>query len=133
MPRFTPWILLAGDLIALFLFTYIGQRQHGLLAERQPLPGLLLTTGILAAPWVVAGWALGAFPRRGPLAVRSLLGRSLNAWLVAGPLAVLLRAYVLGRAVIPTTFVAVALGLGGAFLLGWRLVWALLWARRRSH
>lgn len=125
--RFIPLILLAGDLLVLLIFTYIGQRNHDLIDPRHPILGLLLTTGEFALPWAVAGWLLGAFPGGDSLTIRPLLTRSLNAWLVAAPLGLLLRAYILGRAVIPTTFFSITLGLGGAFILGWRLAFALIW------
>jgi len=114
-------------MIALALFVYIGQRDHELVNPDQPLLGVLLTAAEFAVPWVVAGWLLGAYPRGDEVGTRSLLVRSLNTWLVAAPLGVLIRALVLGRAVIPTMFVVAAMGLGGAMVLGWRLVFVLAW------
>lgn len=125
MRRFSV-LLIAGDVLALFLFVFIGQSNHELLDPAQPVAGLLLTTGVLALPWMIAGRWLGAFPGAAPSSVRTLMARSLNAWLVAAPLGLLLRAYVLGRAVIPTAFILAALGFGGAILLGWRLAFALI-------
>jgi hypothetical protein len=58
------------------------------------------------------------------------MGRSLNTWLVAAPLGVLLRAALLGRSVIPTPFLAVTLAVGGLFILGWRLLFRLVLARQ---
>lgn len=131
--RFMPLILLAGDLLVLLIFTYIGQRTHNLIDPRHPILGLLLTTGEFALPWAVVGWVLGAFPGDDSLTIRPLLARSLNAWLVAAPLGLLLRAYILGRAVIPTSFFSVTLGLGGAFILGWRLAFTLIWKTTLSQ
>ncbi|MBI3360256.1 MAG: DUF3054 domain-containing protein [Chloroflexi bacterium] len=135
LSRFAPLILIAGDLLVLLLFIFAGQREHDLTDPVHPILGVLLTTGEFAVAWLVAGWLLGAFPKMGgepedrPYGVRSLLGRSLNAWLVAAPQGVLIRAFFLKRAVIPTVFLGVTLGLGGMFLLGWRLVFALAWGR----
>jgi hypothetical protein len=60
---------------------------------------------------------------------RVFLARSLVTWLVAAPLGLLLRALVMERAVVPTAFMAAALGFGGLMLLGWRLAFALLHSR----
>ena len=113
------FILLAGDLAALTVFVYFGQRNHETLDALR----LLLNVAAFGAPWVAAAWLVGAF--RGDRAGRpygwAFMARSLNAWLIAAPLGVTLRALALGRAAIPTAFALVTLGLGGAFVLGWRL------------
>ena len=119
--------LLGGDLLAVILFVYLGQRDHDLVNQTNPLWGVLSTTGIFALPWAVAGWLLGAFPAPASLTARSLLARSLNTWLVAAPLGLLLRSYLLGRAVAPISFITATYVFGGLFLLGWRVVFLLLW------
>ena len=127
MKRLVPLILLLGDLLALIVFVYVGQRDHELIDEATPILGVLWTAGEFALPWIAAGWLLGAFPRGETWTTRSLLARSLNAWLVAAPLGLLLRAYVLGRAILPTVFVTATLVFGGLLMLGWRLAFALAW------
>jgi len=57
----------------------------------------------------------------------SFIARSLNTWLVAAPIGILIRSYALGRAVIPTVFLVATLGFGGVFVLGWRALFALVW------
>ena len=125
MKRITPFILLVGDLVALLLFVYVGQRDHEMVNAENPILGLLPTVGAFALPWVVTGWWLGAFRDGETLTVRTLLGRTLNAWLVTVFLGLLLRSLLLQRAVIPTLFAIAALGFGGAFLLGWRMLFLL--------
>ncbi len=139
--RFTPLILLVGDLIAVVAFVVVGQRDHNLVNEANPVLGVLMTTVELAVPWAVAGWLLGAFrmgdhvgaglaPAQGDHKGRpyvSFLARSLNTWLVAAPIGILIRSYALGRAVIPTVFLVATLGFGGTFVLGWRALFALVW------
>lgn len=141
MSRFAPLILLTGDLIAVVAFVMVGQRDHELVNEANPVLGVLLTAVEFAAPWVVAGWLLGAFrmgdhvgaglaPAQGDHKGRpyvSFLARSLNTWLVAAPIGILIRSYALGRAVIPTVFLVATLGFGGTFVLGWRALFALVW------
>lgn len=128
-------LVAAGDLLALLAFVYIGQRDHGLVDAANPLWGVLWTAAPFVVVWLPVGIWLDIFPRGGPVNARSLLIHSLNAWLVAAPLGVILRAFLLGRAVIPTSFLVATLGFGGIFVLGWRLlfVWAArLWEKRQS-
>jgi|CXWL01.1.fsa_nt_gi hypothetical protein len=122
-----PLALLGGDLLAVILFVYLGQRDHDLVYQASPLWGVLYTTGIFALPWAIAGWLLGAFPSPAGLTARALLARSLNTWLVTAPLGLLLRSYLLGRAVLPTGFIVATYVFGGLFLLGWRVAFLLLW------
>jgi hypothetical protein len=119
-----PLLLVAGDVLTLLLFVAIGQREHEMLDASNPLRGLLLSTAIFGVPWVLAGLLLGAYPGREKLRFLPFMGRSLNLALVALPLGVLLRSYVLGRAVIPTVFISAALGFGGVMMLGWRAAYA---------
>ncbi len=140
--RFAPQILLVGDLIAVVVFVVVGQRDHNLVNEGNPVLGFLVTSVEFAVPWAVAGWLLGAFRGVGegdhPLrfATRafgtgrpyaSFLARSLNTWLVAAPIGILIRSFALSRDVIPTMFLVAALGFGGLFVLGWRAVFAVGW------
>lgn len=128
--RLTPWALAAGDCIALLLFVFIGQRDHEMIDPVHPLIGLLLTGAEFILPWIVAGYLLSAFRMEWAWSggrPYEFLTHTLNTWLVAGPLALLLRALVLGRAVIPTVFIVVALGLGGLFIFAWRLAFLLFW------
>ena len=141
LSRFAPLILLAGDLIAVIAFVAVGQRDHELVNEANPVLGVLLTAAEFGVPWLVAGLLLGAFrmgdhvgaglaPAQGDQTGRpyvSFLARSLNTWLVAAPIGILIRSYALGRAVIPTMFLVATLGFGGMFMLGWRAVLAVGW------
>ncbi len=127
----SPLILLVGDALALLVFAYLGQRAHGVVDEARPMMGVLITAAEFALPWVIAGWLLGAYPRGEARPWSAFLGRSLNAWLVAAPLGVLIRAGVRGQTAIPASFLIAALGFGGAILLGWRVAFALAWQMAR--
>ena len=129
---FWPLILLIGDALALLVFVFIGERDHGI-ADSQPALRLLLTAGFFYLPWVAAGWMLDAFPTQAPASMRFLLGRSLNAWLIAAPLGALLRSFVNGTGVILSPFLAVTLVVGGCFMLGWRCIFMLIVRRRLGH
>lgn len=122
-------VLLAGDLATLIAFIYIGQRDHDLVDPVNPLLGMLMPAAVFALPWVITGLVLGAYDAGDQISLGRAMSRSLNTWLVAAPLGLLLRALVLGRAVIPTVFIMAALGFGGLMILGWRLVF---FAARRA-
>jgi hypothetical protein len=64
---------------------------------------------------------------------REFLARSLTAWLIGTPLALLLRAYLHGQATIIVIFMAITMGLGGALLLGWRILFLLIRRRFRAQ
>ncbi len=124
--RLTPFILFIGDFIALFVFVFIGQSDHETLDPVNPLLGALLLTMEFALPWLVAGWLLGAFEADSLDTRRAaFFARAINAWFVAGPMAILIRALVLGRVIIPTPFFIVAMILGGAFVLAWRIIFVI--------
>lgn len=125
--RYTPLILLLGDLIALSLFVLVGQRDHETIDPTNPLLGMLPNVVAFAIPWsIAAGW-LGAIRIDVPFRIVPFFARTLNAWLVAAPIGLLLRSAILGRAVIPTLFVVATLGFGALFLLGWRVVFVADW------
>jgi len=131
--RSFPWILLAGDVLVLFVFVVAGQREHELTNANNPLLGSLLTTGEFAVAWIASGVWFGVFQRDHPPSLRACMRRTLNAWLVAAPLGTLVRALVLGRADIAAAFLMVVLVLGGAMLLGWRLLFMSVWTKTYSE
>jgi Protein of unknown function (DUF3054) len=127
--RFFPWILLAGDVLVLLAFVLAGQAEHELTNADNPLLGIVLTTGEFTIAWIAASVWFDAFEQDHPPSLRAFMGRSLNAWLVAAPLGTLVRALVLGRADIPVAFLIVVFLVGGAMLLGWRLVFMVVWVK----
>ena len=120
------WLLL-GDWLALALFVFLGQVDHDLLGT-YGWSRLLTSTLEVALPWTIVAALLGAYRLPPAVSKGHFLGRSLNAWFVAAPLALLLRAWIHGQATIVVIFFVVMLGLGGIFLLGWRLVF--IWIYR---
>lgn len=118
-------ILLTGDVIALLLFVFIGQRDHNVI-DPQPVLRLLSTAAFFAVPYVIAAWLLRAYQ---PANAAAVLLRAANAWLVAAPLGALVRSFVNGSGVVLSPFLAVTLGLGMLFVLVWRVAF-LIGSRR---
>lgn len=117
--KVTPW-LLVGDWLLLLAFVFIGQRDHDMNVVGA-LPSLFTTTLAVALPWSVAAWLMGAL--RAPAGDwRPWFGRVLAAWLIAAPLGIILRALYRGQGSIPLPFMLVMLGLGGLFMLAWRVL-----------
>lgn len=123
-------ILAAGDLLGLAGFLLIGMADHETLTRAGGVARLVINAGPLLGGWAIAALALGAWdwpPRHG---ARQWWARTVLAWLVVAPLALLTRALLLHAATIVVIFFLVTLSLGGSVLLAWR---ALFWlvARRR--
>lgn len=118
-------VLVLGDILALLLFVLIGQADHQTVSAENPLSGLLLAGAPFVVAWLGTAFLLGAY-RADVFAPRVMLTRSLTAWLIALPIGIVLRALLLGRAVIPTMFILVAFAFGGLFVIGWRMIFVLL-------
>ena len=121
-------LLLAGDWITLGLFVFIGQMEHGLVAAN-PLPRLLSASAEIVLPWTVVALLWGALTLSRGMTLRTFMWRALTAWLVGAPLALLVRAWLNGQATIIVIFMAITIGLGGLFLLVWRMIF--FWLRQR--
>ena len=121
-------ILAIGDLVALFAFVLLGQADHNTVSSTNPLLGALPNVISLGVPWFILAWLLGAFPK-GPITLPRMLGRSALAWVIAAPIGLVIRMLWLGRGGIPIPFLIVTLAAGGLFLLGWRLIFWLIFLR----
>ena len=110
------YVLIFMDLLALILFVWAGQTDHGTMNDANPIAGILPASWEFALLWLLVGWPLNAFPRVQDWTIRLLLSKAMLAWLVAAPLALLLRSLVLSRLNIPSLFMAATLGFGILFL-----------------
>jgi hypothetical protein len=120
-------LLILGDLVAITMVTLIGFASHGE-TSLSFFPRMLTTLVPLAVSWyLVAPW-LGLFDPQVSEATR-FLWRPALAMLIAGPLAVLLRAILLNTVVIPI-FAVVLSATSALGMLVWRGVW-LFWNKRR--
>lgn len=122
-------LLVGGDLVAIFLFVLAGQWEHQLVGASWLWPALRSTLPF-AVVWLVVAALMHLYVPEAWSGWQTLLLRPLHAWLLAAPLALLLRALWLERAVLPTLFLAATLGFGALFLLGWRVLFGLLHRKR---
>ncbi|MCC6237194.1 MAG: DUF3054 domain-containing protein [Dehalococcoidia bacterium] len=123
-------LLLAGDALVLLAFAVTGRRTH------DEAVGLAAALAVVttAAPFL-AGWLLASgVPRLRtvvPRDARALVVEAAQMWAIAFPVAVLVRAAILGR-FSPLSFYLVAFSAALAMLVVWRLVFALLTSQRRA-
>lgn len=125
-------ILLLGDLIAILLFVFIGQQDHATTDINNPLLGLLRAAFPFLIMWLIVAPIVGAYPSAENITLRRLLLRGLNAWLIAAPLGLLLRAFLFERGGIPAIFMLLTLLVAGAFILIWRLLFGFVWQRQHK-
>jgi hypothetical protein len=122
MKNNTRWLII-GDLLAIALVTVIGFATHGQ-TELALLPRMLTTFLPVSAAWLLVAPFLGLFRPEITSDPRQLW-RPLLGMVFAGPLAALLRAFLLNTVVIPI-FAVVLSGSAGLGMLAWRLIWQRL-------
>ena len=123
-------ILIAGDLLVILSFVWIGRSSHSLSITNL---GASLST---ALPFVISWFLItpwfGIYRAEVSRDWKKLVPRLLVAWAIAGPVALILRTLFLGRPIpdgIVPTFAIVSLGYIGLIMLLWRLgyIW---WVNR---
>ena len=86
---------------------------------------LLRTTLPLAVAWAAVALLLGAYDPRVTNSLSRMVPRTLMAWAIAGPLALLGRIWLLDRS-FELSFILVTLGVVGLLLVVWRAIYAIL-------
>jgi len=121
--------LVVGDIVSFLVFTAVGLNSH----KETVSPASVVA---IAAPFLIAWFVVapffGAFGRRASAATTRplpLLSRTALAWVVAWPVALLLRK-VLFHGDITAAFAIVAFIFNTLFLLGWRGVASFAFFRR---
>jgi hypothetical protein len=131
MNRKPQLIVILGDVVIFSFFAFMGRETHAP-GDANLIVNALPTLLAFLTVWFVIA-AAGRVYRSGVIAnSRSAVLHTLIAWIIAAPIAIVVRAILLSRAAIPWQFVAVTLGLVGTLLLVWHggLAWYL--ARRRA-
>ena len=124
--------LVAGDLLVILSFVWIGRSSHSL--SLNDIGASLYTALPFILGWVLVMPWFGLYKIEVSQNWRKLVPRLLLGWLIAGPLALVLRVTLLGRPVLTgilPTFAAIALSYIGLVALLWRLGYA--WQRNRSQ
>ncbi len=122
-------ILIIGDIIIFMFFAFTGRETHAP-GDANLIVNALPTLLTFLIVWFVIAAASGVY-RSGVIAnLRSAVLRTLIAWIIAAPIAIVVRAILLSRTAIPWQFVAVTIGLVGTLLLVWHGGMAWYLARR---
>ena len=117
------YVLVIGDLLAIGLVTFIGFATHGE-ADLSFLPRMAATFFPLAISWFLLAPSMGLFDREIPSNLKQLWRPALTA-LFVGPLAAVLRGFVLNAPVIPV-FAVVLSGTSALGMVVWRALYILL-------
>ncbi|GAB4437532.1 MAG: DUF3054 domain-containing protein [Anaerolineae bacterium] len=115
------WILVGGDLLVLLVFVAIGRNSHAL-SVADISAGLMTALPFVLNWFAIAPW-FGLYNPALNRSFRDVLPRLAATWIIAVPVAHVLRALLLGRSIpggIPFTFVLVSLGFIGLAMLVWR-------------
>ncbi len=124
------FLLMLGDVVIFMFFAFTGRETHA--------PGdthLIVNALPTLLTFLIVWFAIAAVGRVYRSVVmtnlRAALVRTLVAWIIAAPIAIVIRALILQRTAIPWQFVAVTMGLVGSLLLIWHggVAWFL---KRRS-
>jgi hypothetical protein len=124
-------ILILGDVVIFIFFAFTGRETHAP-GDANLIVNALPTLLAFLLVWFVIA-ALGRVYRWGVIAnLRSAVLHTLIAWIVAAPIAIIIRAILLSRTAIPWQFVVVTMGLVGTLLLVWHGSVAWFLARRKA-
>jgi len=125
------FFLAMGDLVIFMFFAFTGREAHAP-GDANLIVNALPTLLTFLIVWFAIA-TVGRVYRTGMITnPRSALLRTLIAWIIAAPIAIIIRAIILNRTAIPWQFVAVTLGLVGTLLLLWHGGTAWFLARRKS-
>lgn len=120
--------LLIGDVVTVTLFTALGMLEHRTVAG---FSSVLVTATPFLIAWIAVGLWLGVFWERAVTTVGIAVRSILLPWILTVPIALQLRTLMLQRGA-PISFALVVLGLGGMFLIGWRIIYTVLRRKPKS-
>ncbi|GAC1342692.1 MAG: hypothetical protein NVS4B7_18960 [Ktedonobacteraceae bacterium] len=116
--------LVIGDVIAFFVFAFLGRGSHGEATGLAAIPQIFLTAAPFAIAWFIVSPFLGAFRRDLTENPRKMLNRTLLAWICSWPLAMALRGIFVDHGIPPLSFAIVTLIFNTLLLLLWRWPYA---------
>ena len=122
---------MSGDLAVFVMFALVGRETH---ASSDPnlIVNALPTLMPFVLIWLLVSVPMGVYrPNVYRLTPLTII-RTLAAWIVAGPIALYVRALLLARTAIPVPFIVVTLGLNGVLLLAWHVFFAW-WLKRAGR
>ena len=118
-------MLVIGDLICFLIFAALGRNTHGEASGFAAIPQIILTALPFVAGWFLVSPFVGAFRHKILSQPRAMVIRTAVAWLIAWPVAMLLRGIFVDHGIPPLSFALVVLLFNMLLLLIWRWPFAL--------
>lgn len=118
-------MLVIGDMMCFLIFAALGRNTHGETSGFAAIPQIIVTALPFAAGWFLVSPFVGAFRRKIMAQPRAMATRTALAWLLAWPVAMLLRGFFVDHRIPPLSFAAVVLLFNMLLLLVWRWPFAL--------
>ena len=118
-------LLVIGDLLCFLIFVALGRSSHREASGFAALPQLIITALPFIAGWFLVAPFVGAFRHKILAQPRSMVIRTALAWLIAWPVAMLLRGIFVDHGVPPLSFAIIVLLFNMLLLLVWRWPFAL--------
>ena len=118
-------LLVTGDLICFLIFVALGRGSHKEASGIGAIPQILVTALPFIAGWFLVSPFIGAFRHKIMAQPRSMVIRTALAWLLAWPVAMLLRGIFVDHGVPPLSFALIVLVFNMLLLLIWRWPFAL--------
>ena len=118
-------MLVIGDLLCFLIFVAFGRNSHGEASGFAAIPQIIITALPFIAGWFLVSPFVGVFRHKILTQPRSMALRTALAWLLAWPVAMLLRGIFVDHGVPPLSFAIVVLLFNMLLLLIWRWPLAL--------
>ena len=118
-------LLVIGDLICFLIFAALGRNTHREASGFAAIPQIILTALPFVAGWFLVSPLVGAFRHKILSQPRAMVIRTAVAWLIAWPVAMLLRGIFVDHGIPPLSFALVVLLFNMLLLLIWRWPFAL--------
>jgi hypothetical protein len=129
-PREIPYkqaviMLVIGDLLCFLIFVAFGRNSHGEASGFAAIPQIIITALPFIAGWFLVSPFVGAFRHKILARPKSMVIRTAVSWLLAWPVAMLLRGIFVDHGVPKFSFAIVVLLFNMLLLLIWRWPFAL--------
>ena len=126
-------MLVIGDLICFLIFAALGRNTHGEASGFAAIPQIILTALPFAVGWFLVSPFVGAFRHKILAQPRAMVLRTVLAWLLSWPIALLLRGIFVDHGIPPLSFAIVVLLFNTVLLLVWRWPFALNNSMRKGQ
>ena len=118
-------MLVIGDVLCFLIFVAFGRSSHGESSRFAAIPQIILTALPFIAGWFLVSPFVGAFRHEIMTQPKAMAIRTSIAWLLAWPVAMLLRGIFVDHGVPPLSFAIIVLVFNMPLLLIWRWPFAL--------